>query len=514
MQETLHNLLEIIVKDTNSSMGIILNSNAIESRMICSYYSFNINNDIEKKIFDILTNNNTSGSTSKKISFIIGKKKLKNNYYYKITSQNTLESYSLYLFSIAGSKKTIKDDKIKPLIRLLTRFLQEMYSQSLIKKSAERFRTIFDNVEDFIFVLNSKGNFIYVNDSGTLALEFIPDEIIGNHFLQLIDDVDKVNVAKSFQELLKSNKLIIFEAKFKTKYGKSVIFEINARSTFANDKIESVIGIGRNITERRNFQNKLSDLNNKLIEANRLIAIERDRAKQKISVLEELNRLKNEFVSNISHELRTPLASIIGYSETIDSDPDLHETMRNEFNGIILTEAKKLAKLINDVLDISKIEGDKIDINKIEFNVIDTLNKVIEILKKKAGEKNISLSTELYSSQVFIFADEERIKQVFENIIGNAIKFTYAGGRIAVLVQALYKEIEIIISDTGIGIPQKDLPFIFQKFYRVSRKGNEIPGAGLGLSFVKQIIDLHKGLITVKSKENEGTTFIIKLPKI
>ena len=112
-----------------------------------------------------------------------------------------------------------------------------------------------------------------------------------------------------------------------------------------------------------------------------------------------------------------------------------------------------------------------------------------------------------------IIGDEERLQEVLQALLSNAVKFANNGGRITVIGQSLFKEFEIIISDTGIGIPRKDLPNIFEKFYRVSRPGQEIPGAGLGLVLSKQVIDLHKGLITVESEENKGSAFIIKLPK-
>lgn len=384
----------------------------------------------------------------------------------------------------------------------------------LLQKSEERLRTLFETADDLIFVLDFKGNFVSVNSNGALSLEYLPDELIGNHFLNFISDEDKTEVVKSFQQILKSDRIVSFNVTFVSKYGKSNVFEINARSTFNNEKVEGMLGIGRDITERILEQEKTKELNNKFIEANRLIAIERDRAKQKISVLEELNRLKNEFVSNISHELRTPLASIIGFSETIDSDHEMPESMKIEFNQIILNEAKRLSKLINDVLDISKIEAGKITLHKVEFDVILLLKNVVNRLVPKAEAKDVVLSFEIPSEEVLLHLDKERIEQVFENLINNAIKFTPEGGRVAVFAQGFYKEFEVIISDTGIGIPKKDLPFIFQKFYRVSRPGSEIPGTGLGLALVKQIIDLHKGLITVQSEEEKGTTFIIKLPKI
>jgi len=187
------------------------------------------------------------------------------------------------------------------------------------------------------------------------------------------------------------------------------------------------------------------------------------------------------------------------------------QELRDEFNQIILTEAKRLATLINDVLDISKIEEGKIELVKSEFSFNEVLNQLVEEYQRQAREKGIIFRSEVPEQQIFLFADKSRIIQVLDNVLSNAIKFT-TQGRITLIVQSMYRECEIIVTDTGIGIPKKDIPFLFQKFYRVSRAGSEIPGTGLGLAFVKQIIDLHKGYITIKSEEDKGSTVVIKLP--
>jgi two-component system phosphate regulon sensor histidine kinase PhoR len=223
--------------------------------------------------------------------------------------------------------------------------------------------------------------------------------------------------------------------------------------------------------------------------------------------------MKNEFASNISHEFRTPLASIIGYSEAILSDPNMPKEIQTEFNNIILRESKRLAILVNNVLNLSKIEGGGIKLERSEFNIIKVLNSIIENNRQVIKEKGITLTCDIPVDEIIINGDEEKLRLVFEGLINNAIKFTDSGGRITVSAQSLYKEFEIIISDTGAGIPENDLPNIFEKFYRVRRPGKEIPGTGLGLVFVKQIIDLHKGLIKVYSDVNMGTSFVIKLPK-
>jgi two-component system phosphate regulon sensor histidine kinase PhoR len=290
-------------------------------------------------------------------------------------------------------------------------------------------------------------------------------------------------------------------------------FEVTGRTITRDGEVIGMLGIGNDISRMKKYEDELIKLKPKLIESQRLISLERARLWQQSSLIEELDRLKSEFVSNISHEFRTPLASIIGFSETIVSDPDLPEEMKSEFNKVILDEGKRLAKLINDVLDISSIEGGKIILNKINFDLLEMLKEVVERNRESAIKKRITLEFEHPKELILIDADKEKITQLFEALINNAIKFTNEDGRVKVLVNNLFKEVEIIISDTGIGIPEKDLPYIFQKFYRVSRPGTEIPGTGIGLVFVKQMIDIHKGLISVQSEIGNGTTFVVKFLK-
>ncbi|MBI2419026.1 MAG: PAS domain S-box protein [Ignavibacteriales bacterium] len=404
-------------------------------------------------------------------------------------------------------------DKLVRIDGIVYNITGEIESRVQLQKSQEKLRGIIETADDLIFTLDKQGSFVSINNSGAMHLEYLPFEINGKHFLEFVSDESKSTIARSFQEILKTKNKVAFDAVFKSKYGKTIVFEINARAIFEGAVLDGVLGIGRNITVRRTEQEKVKELNNKLIEANRIISIERDRAKQKISILEELNRLKNEFVSNISHELRTPLASIIGFAETIDSDRDMPNEMKTEFNQIIMTEAKRLSKLINDVLDISRIEEGKISLVKAEFSIQEILEPLLEQYKKKIEDKGIVFWAELPKQKVYLLGDKARILQVFENILSNSLKFTNEG-RITLLAQTLYREFELIITDTGIGIPKKDLPYIFQKFYRVSRPGSEIPGTGLGLAFVKQIVDLHKGFITIQSEDQKGTTVVIKFPII
>ncbi|MGA8265577.1 MAG: PAS domain-containing sensor histidine kinase [Ignavibacteriaceae bacterium] len=382
-----------------------------------------------------------------------------------------------------------------------------------MSKREEKFDLVLEASEDLIFILDNKGCFRRVNNNGATLLDYNPKDLIGRHFWEFVDQKSDKVIAKSFQEVLNSGELTSFEVTLTSKFGREVIFQITAKIISGEAIGSELLAVAKDITKFRYENERVNDLSIKLKEANRLISIERNRANRRNSILDELARMKNEFASNISHEFRTPLASIIGYSEAILSDPNMPKEIQTEFNNIILRESKRLAILVNNVLNLSKIEGGGIKLERSEFNIIKVLNSIIENNRQVIKEKGITLTCDIPVDEIIINGDEEKLRLVFEGLINNAIKFTDSGGRITVSAQSLYKEFEIIISDTGAGIPENDLPNIFEKFYRVRRPGKEIPGTGLGLVFVKQIIDLHKGLIKVYSDVNMGTSFVIKLPK-
>ena len=263
----------------------------------------------------------------------------------------------------------------------------------------------------------------------------------------------------------------------------------------------------------KKLEDKITELSEKYKEAKRIINIERSRGLQKVSLLEELNKMKSEFISNVSHEFRTPLASIIGFSESIASDPSMTQEHKKEFNEIILSEGKRLARLINDVLDLTRLEKGEISLNKARFNCVSLLHKIIEKNLENIKSKNLQLTYELPKEEIYIDGDKERLEQMFNSLLSNAIKYTGKGGRISIFAHSLFKEFEVIITDTGIGIAKKDLPYIFQKYFSDSKSNEHSTGTGLGLVFVKQIVDLHKGSISIQSELNEGTTVIVRLIK-
>lgn len=376
----------------------------------------------------------------------------------------------------------------------------------------ELFLGLFDVARELLFILDEDGSIISINQFGASALDFSSQELIGKHFMDLIDPIHAQLVSASINLALK-NDSSFFEASLINKYENVNRYQISIRTVRKDERVIGLIGVGKDVSLQRKIENELADLKPKLIEAERLIALERARSSHQKMMLDEVNQMKSEFVSNISHELRTPLASIVGFSETIASDPNMPVEMRNEFNLIILNEGKRLAKLINDVLDLSRMETGRIVINKSKVNIVKLIQRMINNNRGLVDAKNLSLTLELPSDEIIIEVDEERLLQALDSLMDNSIKFTNEGGRIKVILNNLYREVEIIITDTGIGIPKKDIPFLFQKFYKVNRPDSDIPGAGMGLVFVKQIVDLHKGLINIQSEPNKGTSVLVKLLK-
>ncbi|RPI75350.1 MAG: PAS domain-containing sensor histidine kinase [Ignavibacteriales bacterium] len=375
---------------------------------------------------------------------------------------------------------------------------------------SEEIRSLIELSEDIIFQLDLSWKIININKTGALLLDYQQDELAGKYFPDLFKSPTRSLILKALQETLSDNKIKSFETGISGKYNAEIFFKFRLKAINTSGDVK-IIGIGRNLASIKKLEEKVSQLSEKLKETKRLINIEKSRGQQKISFLEELNRMKADFISNISHEFRTPLASIIGFSESVLTDPSMTPEHQKEFIQIILTEGKRLALLINEVLDMTRLEAGGVELNKNRFNFITLLEKAIEEFNDQVKMKKLILSIELPEDEIYTYGDKEKLGQATYGILENAIKFTGRGGRISIFVHALYKEFEVIITDTGIGISKKDLPNIFQKYYNDNESDDGDSKRGLGLVFVKHIVDLHNGSISIQSEINEGTTVIVKL---
>lgn len=228
----------------------------------------------------------------------------------------------------------------------------------------------------------------------------------------------------------------------------------------------------------------------------------------------ELNQHKSEFLANMSHELRTPLNSIIGFSEVLlekyfgELNPKQTDYVVNINNS-----GQHLLDLINDILDISKIEAGQFELNKSRFGLTKVFKLVINILEVRAKKKNIHFSNNGIENLGEFYADERAVKQILLNLLTNAIKFTPEGGKVILNVTHHHDNLEVSISDTGIGIAKKDQEAVFEEFKQVNSSTTKIQeGTGLGLFIVKRLIEMHGGQIHLESELGHGSTFIFNIP--
>lgn len=407
----------------------------------------------------------------------------------------------------------VKNGKPVRVVGTLLDITREINLRNRLETVNKKFKTLLELSNELIFSLNRSGYFMVINDQSAVELGYNPGDMIGKHFLEFISEEDKPAVAIAFQKILKSSDAVSFDVKMIDSLMKEIPYKITAVSLKSGNEVTGVIGYGKNLKRIFTEERKLKELNEKLLEANRLLAIERDRASAQVTELEKLNDLKNEFISNVSHELRTPLASIIGFAETISSDDGMPYDLIKEFNEIIVSEGKRLTKLIDDILDFSKLEENKETLEYSSFDIVDTVNSLLESYKIQIHKKGLELIANIPHAEFIINGDKRRIETALANVISNSVKFTPRGKTITVSVNSFLSEVQIIIKDTGVGIPKDELGTVFQKFRKANRVGFNKPGAGIGLALVKQIIDLHKGTVTIKSELDKGTEVEIRLPK-
>lgn len=229
----------------------------------------------------------------------------------------------------------------------------------------------------------------------------------------------------------------------------------------------------------------------------------------------EISQMKNDFVSHVSHELKTPLASITAYSEMLaDGEADDEQT-RKEFYAVIQTQALRLNRLIEDILNISRIESGLIKVHKERVSLAILIEQQMQMIKGFAEEKQIIVTgqTPIIFDQVY--ADADMISQVIVNLLSNAVKYTPAGGqvRIETQVDEAQQLARVTVQDTGVGIPAEEVEHVFDKFYRVGANNKQAKGTGLGLNLVRQIIEtVHAGRVFVTSQVHVGSTFGFELP--
>jgi two-component system phosphate regulon sensor histidine kinase PhoR len=285
-----------------------------------------------------------------------------------------------------------------------------------------------------------------------------------------------------------------------------LIREMRQSDSNARRIIEHQIKSGDGIRTYKITLSRVADQND---EPAGVVAVLHDMTKEK-----EVAEMKNDFVSNVSHELRTPLASIKAYVEMLIDGEATDEKTTREFYEVIQNEANRLGRLIDNILNISRIESGLVKINKQPQSLMVIMKEAIEVITPQAKLKQIKIEEKLTPVFYQTNADKDMLYQAVLNLFSNAIKYTPEGGTVTVQTEVDEQKKKVIgrISDTGVGIPPKDLPFVFDKFYRAEANNRMAKGTGLGLSLVKHIVEtVHQGKIFVESQVGKGSCFGFEL---
>lgn len=377
--------------------------------------------------------------------------------------------------------------------QLETEIEQRKQVEQALKESELRFRVLAESAPVGIFKTDAHGATIYVNQRWCEISQLSFDEAKGNDWLKAIHPEDRDNLMKGWQQATLASSLSKVEYRFIRPDG-SIAWVIG-QAVPQNDKNGNVIGyIGTitDITER------------KKMEADLIVSKEK---------AEESDRLKSAFLANMSHEVRTPLNSILGFSELL-AESDFEDQHKKEFIHQIITNGNNLLSIISDIMDISKLESGELQIHRSQINVQKFISTIKEPFAIEAEKKGLELKlthTE-NEDEIFILTDVNRLRQIFNNLISNAIKFT-VDGCIEIGYQNKGNLIEFYVRDTGIGIPVEYHDKIFERFRQIeSEKTRKYGGNGLGLTITKNLVELLSGKMRLESELGKGSVFYFSLP--
>ncbi|HLO12302.1 MAG TPA: ATP-binding protein, partial [Pseudoneobacillus sp.] len=239
------------------------------------------------------------------------------------------------------------------------------------------------------------------------------------------------------------------------------------------------------------------------------VAVLRDMTEER-----QLDKMRKDFIANVSHELRTPISMLQGYSEAIVDDIAESQEEKKEMAKVIYDESLRMGRLVNELLDLARMEAGHLQLTFEEVDLSSFINRIIHKFQGLAKDNEIQLTVEIGSGISTVSFDPDRIEQVLTNLIDNAIRHTPKGGLVKLTVSNEEQAIKIEVKDSGSGIPEEDLPFVFERFYKADKaRTRGRAGTGLGLAIAKNIIDAHRGHISVQSKMGLGTTFSFLLPR-
>ena len=370
---------------------------------------------------------------------------------------------------------------------------QLIISQEQLEKRKKAYKDVVETTSDLITIVNSDGIISYVNYASTHFFGLSPEECIGRSAFDFIHPDDKNFTKNNFDEWKRSgNERFSFENRQVHVSGSVINALWNIHIERKNNEIIKITSIARDITELKKFEEELLLAKEKAIES---------------------DQLKSAFLANMSHEIRTPMNGILGFSQRL-GQLDLPESKRKHYIDIIHNSGKQLISIIDDLIDISKIEANQLSIVITPVNVCEILNELETIFASRMALKNnvLKLNLAKLEENCSVLTDENRLRQILINLIGNAFKFTN-NGVIQYGFEIKNNFIEFYVTDTGIGIPKEMQDKVFNRFTQVETEYSKIVGGtGLGLAISKSLVELLGGSIWLESEPAKGSTFFFTIP--
>ena len=383
---------------------------------------------------------------------------------------------------IAGDYSEVVDMQGSPELTDMTNSINDLsevirLTHENLEQETKRLTSILAYMTDGVLATNRRGQIIMVNEMAAKQLNVNPDEVLNTSILDLLSLGDDYDL-------------------------RSLITEVPELTIDSQDENGEYLSLRVRFALIRRESGFISGL----------VAVLHDTTEQ-----DKEERERRLFVSNVSHELRTPLTSVKSYLEALD-DGALSEPVAPDFVKVSLNETNRMMRMVTDLLSLSRIDNEtsQLDIELTNFTAFITfiLNRFDKIKSQSQEDtKKYELIREYPITPIWVEIDTDKMTQVIDNILNNAIKYSPDGGKIKVCMKTTDAQLIISISDEGLGIPKKDLPRIFDRFYRVDKARSRAQGGtGLGLAIAKEIIKQHKGFIWAKSEYGKGSTFTIVLP--
>jgi PAS domain S-box len=403
--------------------------------------------------------------------------------------------------------RVIEYNNISALLCNVRDISERKYAEKVLRESEHKFRLLAENANDVIWTLSKEGKFTYTSPSVFKLRGYTSEEVANQSFDEIFPPEHQVTIANAisrFYDKLKAGEASYSESLEIEQYhkdGRRIWTEAIANPVYDEDgNFQFFLGVTRDISERKKAEEEISLYTAELTKKN--------------EELQTLERMKDEFLSNLSHELKTPLISIKGYSELVHDEVmgPLNTKQKNAMKTV-LTKYDHLSFLLDSLIYMSIVKSGKVHYRMDPIRIEDSLRKVVEYFSFRSEDKSLILLLDFEENLPLINGDVEYMPYLFRSIIDNAIKFSHDGSKVLIRAFEDGGDVHVMVKDSGIGMPKHELSNIFKRFYQIDGSmSRKYGGSGLGLYVSKTIAEIHGGKIWVESDEGAGTTVHVHFP--